>query len=205
MFCLFKHFNYYLNRLNIVVFKKMRGNVLNTLLQVCLQDLNSLQYLISYCLYYVLKDKSSENSARSWFDLLYNWPPNSELLLNNSLLELIYFLNKNLCVWIFDICLDFTVLITNSTQVTSRVPYCCVRDKTFTSLNIVKHVESSFENPYTVWGCIFKRQQEELLRNESDDVVMWRHLTQTVTSSKRISIKTMATPTTKCFNTVWQR
>ena len=25
----------------------------------------------------------------------YNWPPNSELLLNNSLLELIYFLNKN--------------------------------------------------------------------------------------------------------------
>ena len=32
-------------------------------------------------------------AARSWFDLLYNWPPNSELLLNNSLLELIYFLN----------------------------------------------------------------------------------------------------------------
>ena len=30
----------------------------------------------------------------SWFDLLYNWPPNSELLLNNSLLELIYFLIK---------------------------------------------------------------------------------------------------------------
>ena len=29
-----------------------------------------------------------------WFDLLYNWPPNSELLHNNSLLELIYFLNK---------------------------------------------------------------------------------------------------------------
>ena len=31
-------------------------------------------------------------ASRSWFDLLYNWPPNSELLLNNSLLELIYFL-----------------------------------------------------------------------------------------------------------------
>ena len=29
---------------------------------------------------------------RSWFDLLYNWHPNSELLYNNSLLELIYFL-----------------------------------------------------------------------------------------------------------------
>ena len=42
----------------------MRGNVLNTLLQVCLQDLNSLQYLVSYCLYYVLKDESSENSAK---------------------------------------------------------------------------------------------------------------------------------------------
>ena len=36
------------------------------------------------------------------------------------------------------------------TQVTSRVPYCCVRDKTFTCLTIVKHVESSFENPYTI-------------------------------------------------------
>ena len=31
-------------------------------------------------------------APRSWFDLLYNWPPNSDLLLNKSLLELIYFL-----------------------------------------------------------------------------------------------------------------
>ena len=42
----------------------MRGNVLNTLLQVCLQDLNLVQYLVSYCLYYVVKDKTSENSAK---------------------------------------------------------------------------------------------------------------------------------------------
>ena len=42
----------------------MRGNVLNTLLQVCLQDLNWVQYLVSYCLYYVLKDETSENSAK---------------------------------------------------------------------------------------------------------------------------------------------
>ena len=42
----------------------MRGNVLNTLLQVCLQDLNWVQYLVSYCLYYVLKDKTGENSAK---------------------------------------------------------------------------------------------------------------------------------------------
>ena len=42
----------------------MRGNVLNTLLQVCLQDLNGLQYLVSYCLYYLLKDETSENSAK---------------------------------------------------------------------------------------------------------------------------------------------
>ena len=42
----------------------MRDNVLNTLLQVCLQDLNWLQYLVSYRLYYVLKDKTSENSAK---------------------------------------------------------------------------------------------------------------------------------------------
>ena len=42
----------------------MRGNVLNTLLQVCLQDLNLLQYLVSYCLYFVPKDKTSENSAK---------------------------------------------------------------------------------------------------------------------------------------------
>ena len=34
--------------------------------------------------------------------------------------------------------------------------YCCVRHKTFTTLNIGKHVESSFENTYTVWWCIFK-------------------------------------------------
>ena len=35
-------------------------------------------------------------NPRSWFDLLYNWPPNSDLLLNKSLLELIYFLIKTL-------------------------------------------------------------------------------------------------------------
>ena len=37
-------------------------------------------------------DKRKYGIARSWFDLLYNWPPNSELL-NNSLLELVYFLS----------------------------------------------------------------------------------------------------------------
>ena len=42
----------------------MMSNVLNTLLQVCLQDLNWVQYLVSYCLYYVLKDKTGENSAK---------------------------------------------------------------------------------------------------------------------------------------------
>ena len=40
------------------------GNVLNTQLKVCLQDLNLVQYLVSYCLYYVLKDKTTENSAK---------------------------------------------------------------------------------------------------------------------------------------------
>ena len=50
------------------------------------------------------------------------------------------------------------------TQVTSRVPFCCILDKTFTSLNKVKHVESLFENPDTVWGCTTSsKQQEELL------------------------------------------
>ena len=34
------------------------------------------------------------SDSNLWFDLLYNWPPNSELLLNNSLLELIYFLSR---------------------------------------------------------------------------------------------------------------
>ena len=42
----------------------MRGNVLNTLLQVCLQDLKGVQYLVSCCQYNVLKDKTSENSAK---------------------------------------------------------------------------------------------------------------------------------------------
>ena len=89
------------------------------------------------------------------------------------------------------------------THVTCRIPYCCVRDTTYTSLNIIKHVESSFQSSYTVWGCIFKATGGTL-RNEPDDVVMWHHLTQTVMSLKRICIKTMATSTTKCFNTVWQ-
>ena len=31
---------------------------------------------------------------RSWFDLLYSWPPNSDLLLNKSLLKLIYFFSR---------------------------------------------------------------------------------------------------------------
>ena len=62
----FKQYNYYLKRLflHIFVFKKMMGNVINTLLQVCLQDLNWVQYLVSYCLCYVLSDKTSENSAK---------------------------------------------------------------------------------------------------------------------------------------------
>ena len=66
MFCSFEHFNFYLNGLNYIffVFKKMRGNVLNILLQVCLQDIYGVQYLVSYCLYYVLKDKITENSAK---------------------------------------------------------------------------------------------------------------------------------------------
>ena len=34
------------------------------MLQVNLQDLNWVQYLFSYCLYYLLKDKTSENSAK---------------------------------------------------------------------------------------------------------------------------------------------
>ena len=41
----------------------MRGNVLNTLLHVCIQDLNLVQYPVSYSLYYVLKDKTSGYSA----------------------------------------------------------------------------------------------------------------------------------------------
>ena len=57
----------------------MRGNILNTLLQVCLQDLNWVQYLVSYCLYYVLKDKTSKNSAKKgaylnvFFDIFEPW------------------------------------------------------------------------------------------------------------------------------------
>ena len=31
-------------------------------------------------------------TTHSWYSLNYNWPPNSDLLLNNALLELIYFL-----------------------------------------------------------------------------------------------------------------
>ena len=50
-------------------------------------------WIIIHCLS-VSCTKINHRAARSWFDLLYNWPPNSELLFNNSLLELIYFLNQ---------------------------------------------------------------------------------------------------------------
>ena len=36
------------------------------------------------------EDESLMLNAHDSFDLLYNWPPNIELLLNNSLLERIY-------------------------------------------------------------------------------------------------------------------
>ena len=42
----------------------MRGNVINTLLYLCLQDLNRTHYPVSYCLSYALKDITSENSAK---------------------------------------------------------------------------------------------------------------------------------------------
>ena len=58
----------------------------------------------------------------------------------------------------------------------SEHSYCCVQDKTFTSLNIVKHVESSFENSYTLWWCIFKAMGGGggggTLRNDLNDEVM---------------------------------
>ena len=61
--------------------------------------------------------------------------------------------------------LKTVLIITNCTQ-NFKHKYCCVQ--TFTRLNIVKHVESSFENPYggessKQWGT---------LRNDLDDEVM---------------------------------
>ena len=41
----------------------MFGNVLNTLLEICLQDFSWMQYSVSNYLYYALTDKTSENSA----------------------------------------------------------------------------------------------------------------------------------------------
>ena len=57
-----------------------------------MRDLLSYNLLFVGQLYMVYEDKF----ARSWFDLHYNWPSNSELLLNKSLPELIYFLSKYL-------------------------------------------------------------------------------------------------------------
>ena len=54
-----------------------------------------------FSLYILLNNNSlfvsqlhEDKSLMLQFSLLYYWPPNSELLLNNSLLELIYFLSK---------------------------------------------------------------------------------------------------------------
>ena len=46
------------------------------------------------------------------------------------------------------------------TQVTSRVRYCCVQDKTFTSLNIVKHVEAHLKTLTPYEGASSKQQEE---------------------------------------------
>ena len=77
------------------------------------------------------------------------------------------------------------------------------------SENLFKEYYESDEKEQSYYLTCIQRKNRcsrlETLRNEPDEVVMWRHLTQTVTSSKRIDIKTMATSTKKCFNTVWQR
>ena len=52
------------------------------------EDSNVFSSFIAY------SNRNRSALARSWFYLLYNWPPNNELLLNNSLLELIYFLKR---------------------------------------------------------------------------------------------------------------
>ena len=46
------------------------------------------------------------------------------------------------------------------TQVASRAPYCCVQDKTFTSLNIVKHVEAHLKTLTPYEGASSKQKEE---------------------------------------------
>ena len=55
------------------------------------------------------------------------------------------------------------------TQVTSRVPYCCVRDKTFTSLNLVNMLKAHLKT-LTPYEGVSSKQQE--VRNEPHDVVI---------------------------------
>ena len=61
----------------------------------------------------------------------------------------------------------FTVLITNCTRLRTQILLC--PRKNIHQLNIVKHVESSFKNPYT-HRFIFK-VPVGTLRNELDDEV----------------------------------
>ena len=52
---------------------------------------------------------------------------------------------------------------TNDTSKATIVQWCVLVSMSicsFTSLNIVKHVERSFENPYIVWWCNFKAMGE---------------------------------------------
>ena len=55
-------------------------------------------WVIIHCLLSVVWRKITRatratRATHSWYDRLYNWPPNSELLPNYSLLKLIYFLS----------------------------------------------------------------------------------------------------------------
>ena len=83
------------------------------------------KYFVDECLPYLQMQQTSwqcasfASTARfqsQGVSILYNWPPSSKLLLNNSLLELIYFLNKMKSLWLFfikTICTLKTVFVLN--------------------------------------------------------------------------------------------
>ena len=58
-------------------------------------EIDQLQCMNCWVIIHCLSVSCTKINHFRCADLLYNWPPNSELLLNNSLLELIYFLNVN--------------------------------------------------------------------------------------------------------------
>ena len=99
--------------------------------------------------------KINHSRCRSWFDLLYNWPPNSDLLCNNSLLELIYFLTIELKenIMVLNYVTKFHNILIKTIRLRERKSLDVTYGRTGVTLNApaivsVGHKQTGLRTPY---------------------------------------------------------